>query len=76
MTIEYDKEADALYIALKEDYVERTEEIKEGVALDFDKQDNLIGIEILHITKKYSKHDVFDLQTKNLILEEESAGVL
>lgn len=71
MKIEYDKEADALYITIKEDYVEKTEELRNGLSLDFDKESNLIGIEILYVTKKYSKQDIFDLQMRNLIFEEE-----
>ncbi|MEW6200978.1 MAG: DUF2283 domain-containing protein [bacterium] len=69
MKIEYDKEADALYISIKEDYVERTDELDNGISLDFDKGGNLIGVEILYATKKYSKQDIFNLTTKNLMLE-------
>ncbi|MEW5945266.1 MAG: DUF2283 domain-containing protein [bacterium] len=69
MKIEYDKEADAMYISLKDEYVDKTEEVDNGVSLDFDKGGNLIGIEILHATKKYSKKDLFDLTTRNLVLE-------
>ena len=73
MKIEYDKDADALYITIKEDYVERTDELENGVALDFDSSGNLIGIEVLNAAKKYSKQDLFDLATRNLVLE--SAGI-
>ena len=36
MKIEYDKEVDALYIRIQEKYVARTQEVAEGVNLDFD----------------------------------------
>jgi uncharacterized protein YuzE len=69
MKIEYDNEADALYIQIKEDSVDRTQELENGVALDFDANNNLIGIEILGATKRYSRQDIFDVTTKNLLLE-------
>jgi uncharacterized protein YuzE len=36
MKIEYDKEVDALYIRIQEKHVARTQEVAEGVNLDFD----------------------------------------
>ena len=36
MKIEYDKEVDALYIRIQEKDVARTEEVSDGVNLDFD----------------------------------------
>jgi uncharacterized protein YuzE len=45
MKIEYDKEVDALYIRIQDEYVARTQEVSEGVNLDFDDQDRLIGLD-------------------------------
>ena len=69
MKIEYDKEADALYIRIQEKYVSRTQEVSEGVNLDFDEEDRLIGLEVLGAAKRYSLSDIFNLSTENLILE-------
>lgn len=69
MKIEYDKEVDALYIRIQEKEVARTEEISEGVNLDFDADGRLIGLEVLGATKSYSLSDIFNLSTENLILE-------
>ncbi len=41
MKIEYDREADALYMQLREVYVE------EGITLDLDENRHIVGIEIL-----------------------------
>jgi uncharacterized protein YuzE len=41
MKIEYDKEVDALYIRIQEKEVARTQEISDGVNLDFDDQGGL-----------------------------------
>ena len=47
MRIIYDEKVDALYIRLKESEYYESDEIKEGVILDYDEQGNIIGIEIL-----------------------------
>ena len=69
MKIEYDKEEDALYIRIQEKYVGRTQEVSEGVNLDFDEEGKLIGLEILGAVERYSLQDIFNLSTENLILD-------
>jgi uncharacterized protein YuzE len=61
--IEYDKEADAVYVYLKEigpagvgsTYSCNPAEVKGMINLDFDKDERLIGIEIMDASKKLSK---------------------
>jgi uncharacterized protein YuzE len=69
MKIEYDKQVDALYIRIQEKHVDRTQEISEGVNLDFDAEGRLIGLEVLGAAEHYSLADIFNLSTENLILE-------
>jgi len=69
MKIEYDKEVDTLYIYLQEKEVYKTKEIEEGVNIDFDKSGKVIGIEIVGATERYNLEDIFNITTKNLILE-------
>lgn len=52
MKIEFDPIADALYIELADGDVERTEEIGPGVILDYDASGNVMGIEMLYISKR------------------------
>jgi len=49
--ITYDKEADALYIAFGEGPA-IVEEVAEGIALDWDSEGRLLGIEILDASKR------------------------
>jgi len=70
MRIEYDREADAVYIYLHEKEVSRTIELSHGVNIDLDAQDRLIGIEVLAATQHYSLSDIFNLRTENLVLDE------
>ncbi len=70
MKIEYDKQVDALYIRIQEKYVARTQEVSDGVNLDFDGEGRLIGLEVLSASKRYSSADIFNLSTENLILND------
>ena len=70
MKIEYDREVDAVYIYLQEKEVVKTIELSDVVKVDLDEKGNLIGIEVLDATQRYSLADIFNISTKNLILEE------
>jgi uncharacterized protein YuzE len=47
MRVRYDEKGDTLYIRLKEAPYYESDEIKEGFIIDYDKNGNVIGIEIL-----------------------------
>ena len=70
MKIEYDREIDAVYIYLQEKNVAKTIELSEGVNVDFDSENKLIGVEVLDATKRYSLADIFNIRTENLILDQ------
>jgi uncharacterized protein YuzE len=67
--IEYDKEADALYIQLKETRVFDNIDIEDGVTIDIDEKGHIIGIEILDATKKLSRKDLSNIIIENLPIE-------
>ncbi|MEK7811237.1 MAG: DUF2283 domain-containing protein [Pseudomonadota bacterium] len=52
MRIEFDQEADALYVNLAEGEVDKTEEIKPGMILDYDANGNILGVEVLYVSKR------------------------
>ncbi len=53
MKITYDSDADAMYIYLDEEaMVERTKEIEKDIIVDYDKQGNVIGVELLFVKEK------------------------
>ncbi len=52
MKIDYDKEVDALYIQLLDDPVSETEEISDGIVVDFTADKKVRGLEILNVTKR------------------------
>ena len=47
MKIEYDQQADAMYIRLRAGDVAESEEVRPGVVLDFDAQGQVLGIDSL-----------------------------
>lgn len=49
MKIHFDQSANVLYLHLNETPVASSEEVRPGVILDFDKNDQVIGMEILDI---------------------------
>ncbi len=69
MKIEYSKTADALYVGFKEDEVDHSKEIEEGVVLDFDKENHLIGVEILDASLRLSLKDLVNVNIENLPVE-------
>jgi uncharacterized protein YuzE len=51
MKIEYDQQADAMYIRLRAGSVAESDEVRPGVVLDFDVEGQVLGIEILDVSK-------------------------
>jgi uncharacterized protein YuzE len=52
MRLKIDKENDVLYFRLDEAEIVESEEVQPGVILDFDKENNLVGIEILSLSTR------------------------
>ncbi|MGR3220698.1 MAG: DUF2283 domain-containing protein [Candidatus Anammoxibacter sp.] len=52
MRINYDEVDDAMYIRFSEDEYYQSDEVKEGIILDFDREGKLIAMEILDVSKK------------------------
>jgi len=62
MRIRIDKDSDALYFRLDESSIVESEEVRPGVILDFDENDNVVGIEFLTISKRATKEELSNLQ--------------
>jgi uncharacterized protein YuzE len=52
MRLKIDKDSDALYFRLDKDAVVESEEVQPGVILDFNKDGQVVGIEILALSKR------------------------
>ena len=51
MKVKYDTETDILYITLSNEAIEESDEEKKGSILDYSKNGNLVGIEVLNASK-------------------------
>lgn len=52
MKVEYDVTTDSMYISLKEDVSAESEEVTDGVVLDFDNAGKVVGIDIQHASQR------------------------
>ncbi len=52
MKVQYDREVDVLSIVLSKAPVEESDEDKPGVILDYNKDGNVVGLEILDASKR------------------------
>ena len=52
MKVTYDPEVDVLRILLSDAPIEESDEDKPGVILDYDKDGNVVGLEILEASKR------------------------
>lgn len=62
MRLKVDRKNDALYFRLDESAIVESEEIKPGVVLDYDANDNVVGIEILGLSSRVSEATLSSLQ--------------
>jgi uncharacterized protein YuzE len=52
MKVKYDQDTDTLRITFTESVIEESDEEKPGIILDYDKDGNVVGVEILFASKK------------------------
>lgn len=67
MRIEYDPEADALYIRFRAGKPAQNKDIDEGMTVDLDGRKRVIGIEILNVSRRFP-HDVLSTVTVENLL--------
>jgi uncharacterized protein YuzE len=62
MRLRIDQQNDALYFRLDESEIVESEEVQPGVILDYDVNGNVIGIEMLDLSKRVSSENLKSLQ--------------
>jgi uncharacterized protein YuzE len=68
MKVNYDKNADAIYIKISSQKPDGVIELKEGVNLDVSKDDRIVGIEILEASRKLSLKSFTSYQVSGELL--------
>ena len=62
MKLKVDQKADALYLRLVDSRIVESLEASPGVVLDFDENDQVVGAEILNLSKRAPKINLQELQ--------------
>ena len=62
MKLNVDKEADALYLRLDDSTIVESEEVSPGVVLDYNESNEVVGVEMLHLSKRSSNLNLSALQ--------------
>jgi uncharacterized protein YuzE len=62
MKLHVDQEADALYLKLDDSKIIESEEVSPGIVLDFDEHNQVVGIELLHLSRRTTKLKSNELQ--------------
>ena len=52
MRVHFDEEADAVYLRLDDSEIVGSEEVQPGIVLDFNQEDQVVGIEILRVKNR------------------------
>ena len=61
MKLYVDTKADALYLRLDESLIVESEEVAPGVVLDYNESDEVVGVELHHLSNRSTGIDLSDL---------------
>ncbi len=62
MMLKIDKGADALYLRLDDSKIVESEEVSPGIVVDYNRKNQVVGIEILNLSQRSSKLNFRELQ--------------
>jgi uncharacterized protein YuzE len=62
MKVIYDRDADVLLLVLKEASVEESDEVRDGVILDYDSQGDIVAVEILDASRRIAQPEGIEFQ--------------
>ena len=64
MKLSIDKESDALYLRLDESTIVDSEEVAPGIVLDYNEAEQVVGIEMLNLSKRSPEMSLSNLQLR------------
>ncbi len=64
MKLHVDKEADALHLRLDDSKIIESKEVAPGVVLDYNELDEVVGVEMLYLSRRSSDLNLSDLDFK------------
>ena len=69
MRIEYDAEADALYVQFKDVRPDDNVDVEEGVTVDLNDEGHIVGLEILDAAERLGLESLMNVSIENMPLE-------
>ena len=66
MMLKVDKEADALYFRLDDSRIVESEEVSPGVVLDYNESNQVVGVEMLQLSKRSPDLDLSALRFETI----------
>ena len=66
MKLEYDPQADAIYLRLKDAEIASTREVEDNLIVDLDASGRMIGIELLFVSDYLAPEDIDSFTVTNL----------
>ncbi len=69
MKLKLDEETDTLYLRLDESAIVESEEVQSGVILDFNAGNQVVGIEVLNISKRVEREKLLEFQFESNLRE-------
>ena len=66
MKLSIDKKADALYLKLDESEIVDTQEVLPGVVLDYNESKQVVGVEVLYLSKRTPQLDLADIRLETV----------
>lgn len=66
MEISYDKEADAMYIEFRKGKFAKNKKVDDFTIIDLDEEGNILGIELLDVSKRIPIESLSEVNVKNL----------
>ena len=67
MKLSIDREADALYLRLDETAIVESEEVSPGVVLDYNRRNEVVGVEMLNLSKRSTAPGLSSLQFETFL---------
>ena len=68
MEISYDKEADAMYIEFRKGDFAKNKKVDDFTIIDLDKDDKILGIELLEVSTRIPIESLSEVNVKNLLV--------
>ena len=67
MEISYDKDADAMYIEFRKGEFAKNKKVDNFTIIDMDKEENILGIELLDVSKRIPLESLSQVNIRNLM---------